>query len=86
MDSPVMTAEVLSPDFVTKARQALALHAKGDLITAKTLCVELIAMGPPQRDVSHLMGIIQLELGDAADALRHLDQADALQPGDAEVC
>ena len=75
----------VSEAFVADARAAFQLFQNERVGEAKAICERLIAEGPPFRDISHLMGVLQMKQGNYKDAREHLEVADQLQPGVEDV-
>ena len=59
---------------------ALARHRAGELTEAKALYQWVIDAEPENADALHYMGILSADIGNAADAVRFLNKAIALNP------
>jgi tetratricopeptide (TPR) repeat protein len=71
------------PSTVTAAAalaQALALHRAGRLTDAETMYRQILAAQPRHFDSLHLLGVIFMQRGDAAAAVRQIDAALKVEP------
>ena len=66
-------------------RRATALHAAGRLAEAKQRYRQILAAAPDHAATSHMLGVLALQTGHPADALRALDAALAADPRPALV-
>jgi protein O-GlcNAc transferase len=62
-------------------QEALALHRAGRLSEAEALYLKLLAADPDLYPALHLMGLLRLHQGRAAEALPYIERALTLQPG-----
>jgi len=60
--------------------RALALHQAGRLAEAEPLYGQIVEAAPDHADSRHLLGVLHLQRGDYARAIRHLDAAVAIDP------
>jgi predicted O-linked N-acetylglucosamine transferase (SPINDLY family) len=74
-----------SGDAGSLVSQALSLHQAGRLSEAEDLYRRALAIDPRQFDALHLLGLVQFQRGDCADAVRHFDLALAIKPDSAAV-
>jgi predicted O-linked N-acetylglucosamine transferase (SPINDLY family) len=65
-------------------QDAIALHQQGRLAEAAALYAEILKQDPKQPGVLHLLGLIELQSGQAEKAAVLFDRAAALEPGNAE--
>src|SRR5215475_6043976 len=66
-------------------QQAVKLYRRGDLRRALTQCQNALKLEPRSVPGLHLLGGIQLRLGQAAQAVATFDRLLAIQPGNAEA-
>jgi predicted O-linked N-acetylglucosamine transferase (SPINDLY family) len=60
--------------------EAVALHQAGRLSEAEDLYRRVLAIDPRQFDGRHLLGLVQYQRGDCAEAIRQFDLALAIKP------
>lgn len=60
--------------------RARAAHQQGDLAQAASLYVQILAEQPFDADCLHLLGVVELQRGNHAKALKHLDRAISIAP------
>ena len=60
--------------------QAASLYRSGNLAEAERLCLDLLETHPGELNASHLLGLVKLERGDAAEAIVYFDQALRVKP------
>jgi tetratricopeptide (TPR) repeat protein len=61
--------------------EAAMLHRAGRLADAEQICRRIVAAEPAHADSHHLLGIILHQRGDYAGAVRHMELAHAVNPG-----
>ena len=66
-------------------QQAVKLYRRGDLRRALAQCQSALKLQPRSVPGLHLLGAIQLRLGEAAHAVATFDRLLAIQPGNAEA-
>ena len=64
---------------------ALRLHAAGRRDQARQLYLEHLAAHPGDSQALFALGVVCLDLGEPAEAARHLEKAGALDPGNADA-
>lgn len=68
-----------------KLREAIGCFQSGDLSGAERLCQEVLKKAPANADALHLIGVIRLMNGRAADAVNVLAKACACKPDDLPI-
>jgi glycosyltransferase involved in cell wall biosynthesis len=63
------------PQAVDRMQRALALQNEGQLTEAKVLYLEVLDLEPDVADAIHMLGVIHLQTGNYAEALRQLRRA-----------
>lgn len=66
-------------------REAVELHQAGRLDEAESLYRRLMAANPDHPDVPHLLGVLIVEKGDAAQGIELISRAETLSPGDPSI-
>ncbi len=66
-------------------QEALALHQAGRLAAAETLYLKSLAADPSFYPALHLMGVMRLHQGRAAEALPYIERALTIKPGAPET-
>jgi predicted O-linked N-acetylglucosamine transferase (SPINDLY family) len=79
-----MTAQA-SLTIEQRLQQALAAHQRGDLATAETIYVQILAIRSDHFDARHLLGLIRFHQGRNFDALELIGTALKIQPKDARA-
>ncbi len=69
-----------------KFDQALALHDKGQLLKAQTLCEEILSEQPNHFDSLHLLGVISYKNKRLQLAIDLMERAIKLNPNNADYC
>ena len=87
----------MSPNFISTSKpttkrvgakfdQALALHDKGQLLKAQTLCEEILREQPDHFDSLHLLGVISYKNKRLQLAVDLMERAIKLNPNNADYC
>ena len=73
-----------SADLMSRTGRVEALIATKQYLEAKPLLQELIEQRPQDSQIRHLLGKVCFELNETPSAIRHFEQAIALNPNDAD--
>jgi len=73
------------PELARMFAQAIDHFQNGRLAEAEKLCARIRKRAPDSYEAVHLLGVVKLQRGDAAAALRHIEAALELEPGAADV-
>jgi hypothetical protein len=68
-------ASAPGPELADRLQRALALQQRGDLVQAAAAYREILEHSPDLADAVHMLGVIHLQAGNYAEALRRLHQA-----------
>jgi glutathione synthase/RimK-type ligase-like ATP-grasp enzyme len=79
-----VTSPTASADLISRTHRVEALMAARQYLEAKPLLLELIEERPQDGQLRHQLGKVCFELNETQSALRHFEQAIALNPNDAD--
>jgi len=68
-------ARTSTADYLDAINRAASLYRAGQLEQAERLCLDLLEIQSGEFNASHLLGLVKLERGSAAEAIVYFDQA-----------
>ena len=78
-------AQGMQPDDYSDYASAVRLYQAGDAAKARTVCEQLLARDPGDRQTRKLLAVLLFNQGDGAAAIGHMDQVLAAAPDDTDT-